>query len=257
LSEVWDVGDYNDYREAKIAGKRAHRIARRADGEIHPDAAHSTAIKRAVKAAPKRKKRLEMAGGAVRARLDRGARGGMIRDHDPKGNGDQNLLEREGSRETRMGRTVARARGGQVVRRSGRDYSELAPEHHERGGRAKKGHTTVNVVVAPHPGAQPMPVPVPAGVAPPMAAQARPPMPVQSMMASQMMPPQMMAPGTPLPIRHAGGRVMRASGGSIKSGPAWKEGLRNMTQISHQPGKNDLKDIGRGPAVTRRRGGSV
>jgi hypothetical protein len=36
----------------------------------------------------------------------------------------------------------------------------------------------------------------------------------------------------------------------LKSGPAWEEGLGNGTQVSHRPGKNDLKQLGRGRPIT-------
>jgi hypothetical protein len=50
---------------------------------------------------------------------------------------------------------------------------------------------------------------------------------------------------------------MRARGGRIKDGPAWKEGLDNGTQPQHADGKNDGKNIGRGKVVTFKTGGGV
>ena len=52
--------------------------------------------------------------------------------------------------------------------------------------------------------------------------------------------------------RRNGGRATYARGGSVKSGPAYEEGLRAGTQVQHSPGKNDLKDIGRGKPITLR-----
>jgi hypothetical protein len=244
-------------------------VSGRSEGTVHPDAAQDRSlIKRTVKKSAlrnprmtggpisseeeaaakklKRKKsapRLQMTGNAVRARLDRRARGGKIRDYDPKNNGDQNELEKEASREKR---------------------DEHNMVERARGGRVRKPHTTVNVMVAPRhpmgPGAMPGPVPMmpPGGLAaaPPAAMPPRP-MPAPPMGGAPMMPPQMMAPGTPPPIRRDGGRITRASGGRIKDGPAWKEGLRNMTPVSHSPGKNDLENIGRGRPITYRTGGAV
>jgi hypothetical protein len=276
------MAHYNDHRGSKVSVRRAPPIVRRGEGSLHPDVEQDRSlIKRTVKKStlryprmtggaisseeaaaakkPKRKKpRLQMTGGAVRARLDRRSRGGKIQDHDPRANGDQNALEQEATREKRAERTMARARGGQIMQRTGKDYSELAPQHHERGGRTKKGHTTVSVMIAPQRGQHPMAVPVPAAGPPPAAAMPapqRPPMmqaPGVPPMAGA--PPMMAAPGMPPPIRQRGGRTY-ASGGT--DGPAWKEGLRNGTQISHSPSKSDLKDIGRPLAVTRRRGGAV
>ena len=59
-----------------------------------------------------------------------------------------------------------------------------------------------------------------------------------------------------MPPRSSGGRAY-ASGGAVKSGPAWKEGLRSGTQVQHSPGKMDGKDIGRGPVITRAKGGKI
>lgn len=43
----------------------------------------------------------------------------------------------------------------------------------------------------------------------------------------------------------------------MKSGPAWKEGLRNATPIQHTDGKNDQKNIHRGRQITYATGGKV
>ncbi len=124
------------------------------------------------------------------------------------------------------------------------------------GGRAKhKGKTVVNVNVG-HPGAAMPPIPLAAG-APPGAPPMMPPRPP---MAPPMAGPPGMPPGMPpgAPMMHKdGGRVKRAHGGSVKDGPTWKEGLKNGTQISGSPGKNDLKDVGRGKAITYAKGGKV
>lgn len=126
-----------------------------------------------------------------------------------------------------------------------------------KGGRTNKKGTNVTVVVAPQGqggGARPMPVPMPppGAAAPPMAAPPpRPPMPPPG---PGMMPPGAMPPGMP-PRRH-GGRTY-ATGGAVKDGPTWKEGVRNGTQVTHRPGKNDLADIGRGKPITYATGGQV
>lgn len=57
-------------------------------------------------------------------------------------------------------------------------------------------------------------------------------------------------------MRSTGGRAY-AKGGRVKSGPAWEEGKREGTKVSHSPGKNDLKDIGRGKPITYASGGPV
>jgi hypothetical protein len=41
------------------------------------------------------------------------------------------------------------------------------------------------------------------------------------------------------------------SGGAVKSGPGWLEGLRHRTPVQHNPsGKNDQQDVNRGRPVT-------
>ena len=56
--------------------------------------------------------------------------------------------------------------------------------------------------------------------------------------------------------RRSGGRAY-ASGGAVKSGPAWEEGVRNGSHPHNTPGKNDGKDIGRKQVVTYKTGGAV
>jgi hypothetical protein len=50
---------------------------------------------------------------------------------------------------------------------------------------------------------------------------------------------------------------MRARGGKVKTGPTWNEGLKSGTQVQHDTGKNDLKDMNRGRQVTFWAGGKV
>lgn len=119
-----------------------------------------------------------------------------------------------------------------------------------KGGRV--GKTTVNVIVA---GKDKMPGVPDAPMMPPMPAPATaPPLP-------PMPPPMPMPRGGPPPIpglgpRASGGRAY-AKGGAVKPGPAWVEGLKEGTKVSHAPGKNDLKDIGRGKPITYASGGKV
>ncbi len=75
-----------------------------------------------------------------------------------------------------------------------------------------------------------------------------------------MPPPGAMPPGgamPPRPMMPAPGMPMRARGGRIKDGPAFQEGLRAGTQVSHTDGKSDGKNIGRGRVVTFKTGGGV
>jgi len=121
----------------------------------------------------------------------------------------------------------------------------------------KKAGTNVNVIVAPHSGyagatpmAPPM-LPPPTGaapMAPPMASGMPAGMP--GGMPGGMRPPMPggMPPG--MPMRKKGGRV------EIKTGTK-AEGMRNGTQVTHSPGKNDQMDIRKFRPVTYKAGGSV
>lgn len=121
------------------------------------------------------------------------------------------------------------------------------------GGRVKKGNTTVNVIVAPQGGGEKPDMPMPPPPMPPMA-MAPPPMPRPG---PPMPPPGVGGPPMPPgPIRSMGGRAY-ASGGAVKPGPAYEEGKSEGTQVSHDPGKNDLKDMNRGRVITYKTGGAV
>lgn len=130
------------------------------------------------------------------------------------------------------------------------------PAKLKSGGRAK-GKTNININVMPAaPDAGPaMPPTLPPGLAalgaapkPPMAPPPGPPMGG---------PPPGMPPGggAPMMAHKVGGRAYK-NGGSVKDGPAWKEGLRNGTKVQHA-GQNDKKDINRPPVITRKDGGRM
>ena len=149
-----------------------------------------------------------------------------------------------------------------TVKSSAMKAEGKAPKHRmdkrARGGRTKHKGTTVNVIV-PHAEGGAMPMhPAMAGP-PPMAAApaAPPPMALRPMMPPGGPPmggPGPMPPG--MPIRRSGGRAY-ASGGGVKDGLAWEEGLKAGTQVQHADGKSDGKDVGRGRVVTFWAGGKV
>jgi hypothetical protein len=161
---------------------------------------------------------------------------------------------------------VMRAKGGKVKKRadggksgSGWDEDRSGAENYmdkrARGGKVghKKGATHVNVIV--NGGKEPVPVPVPAGgpPMPPPAMGAPPPGPVAGLGGPP--PPGMGAgpPGTP-PMPG------RARGGKVKSGPAWEEGRKAGTQVSHRAGKattNTPENLDRGRPITFATGGGV
>ena len=145
------------------------------------------------------------------------------------------------------------------------DLSKLkkgGPVHKAAGGRLgfnphkKKSGTNVNVIVAPHSGAAPgmssLAAPPPMLPPPTGAAPMAPPMAsgMPAGMPGGMRPPMPggMPPG--MPMRKKGGRV------EIKTGTK-AEGMRNGTQVTHSPGKNDQMDIRKFRPVTYKAGGSV
>lgn len=68
----------------------------------------------------------------------------------------------------------------------------------------------------------------------------------------------MAGPPMPPPGMHKnGGRAGFKRGGAVKDGPAWKEGLRNGTKPMNSTGRNDLADVNRPPAITKKTGGAV
>lgn len=125
------------------------------------------------------------------------------------------------------------------------------------GGRVKPKANNVTVVVNSAPPEPPMipPMMPPGagpGLPPGLPAGGPPPMPPGP-------PPGAMAGLGPMPPRAHGGRAY-ASGGAVKTakpGPAWNEGRREGTQVSHDPGKNDLKDMNRGKPITYATGGAI
>lgn len=129
----------------------------------------------------------------------------------------------------------------------------------KRGGRAPKaGKTVVNVINTggghPQPGVAGMmppgmpPAPPPAPPGPPAGGMppGTPPMGAKPPMGAPGLPPGMMA-------RKKGGRVTTTQKGT----PVFEEGVRSGTPISHDPGKNDLKDMNRKRVVTFKSGGKV
>lgn len=127
-----------------------------------------------------------------------------------------------------------RARGGKVGRK-----------------RNSKGHT-VNVIVAPSETKPPMPmIPGVAAGQPPAALPPRPQMIPPPGLASPGGPPPGLAslPGgpPPLPLRARGGKVNADNAGIGKG----------RTPVQHSPNKQDGKNIGRGPVITKAAGGPV
>ena len=179
------------------------------------------------------------------------AHGGSVSRH-PDEREDIALIRKE-VKSSALKHAAHRATGGAVKQRQDR-------VKRARGGRAKhKGHTNVNVIVAPqggnHPmGAAPMPAAALAGAAPaPAAMPPRLPAPMGPAAGAPGMPPGL-PPG--IGPRRYGGRAY-AHGGGIKSGNTWESSLRAGTKVQHTDGKLDGKFLGRGKPVTYKTGGAV
>jgi hypothetical protein len=161
-----------------------------------------------------------------------------------------------------------RAKGGAVkktaMRMTGGAVKHRADKR-ARGGKVKHKGTTVNIINSPqHPGGTPPLMPPPGGLAgvgmPPRPPMGAPPMPPPGAMPPPGGPPGM-PPGGAMPPRPGmmppPPMPMRARGGRIKDGPAWKGGLNAGTQPQHSDGKSDGKNIGRGKVITFKTGGGV
>ena len=120
-----------------------------------------------------------------------------------------------------------------------------------KGGRTnKKPNTTVNIIISPREEEKegnempmlPMPPMGPAAGAPP-----------------PMLPPQALGPADVMKMRKKGGRVTTAEPqrGPTPVKDAKLESMKAGTQVSHTPGKNDLKDIRDYPPITKKNGGFV
>lgn len=203
-----------------------------------------------------------------RATTGQYARGGGV--HDDAGQ-DKSMIKRM------VKNTALKLHGGAVGARADRPGRK-------NGGRA----STVNVIIGspsgPGAGGSPTPAPVPRPL-PPVA----PPLPGVAAAAAPMSPPGMGGPppgGMPPPMRAAGGKVQgiqpapkssstpytppaipqedkdklremsRAAGGKVNSQNA---GIgKGRTPMQHTDGKNgDLKNVGRGPVVTKAAGGPI
>lgn len=157
------------------------------------------------------------------------ASGGRVHE-DKDDRKPKKMMEREDRAEGKKSKhrrdRVARAKGGKV-------------------GHKGKGATHVNVIVGGQHAQPPVPPMMPPGPPAPPAAAGPPPMPPGG--------GGMPGLGGPSP-----GMPMRAKGGSVKSGPAWKEGLKNGTPVQPSKAKSvDIKNMDRGKPVTYAKGGKV
>lgn len=135
----------------------------------------------------------------------------------------------------------------------GKSAKHRADRPRRAAGGAVGKATTVNVVVNAKPEEKPeMMMPPPPPPMPPPGPPPGPPMPPPGGMGGP--PPGMGG----MPMRKAGGRVK-----GLKSGPAWAEGLKNGTQVSHDIAKVDTDDLKRPgmkmnpKVVTYAKGGAV
>jgi hypothetical protein len=146
----------------------------------------------------------------------------------------------------------------QHEREEGEDMGGKQPKNRlDRPSRASGGRVkgaTVNINISPRADPSPpnplaaagMPLPPPGGM--PALPPGPPPIPPG--------PPPGGPPMKPPGIMSSGGRAY-ARGGGVKSGPAYEEGKREGTQVTHSGNKNDGKDVGRGKPVTYATGGPI
>ena len=188
-------------------------------------------------------------------------KGTYVGGHDSKADliADKQLIKRavamHDAQEHKGNHTdLSKLKNGGVIRKAAGGRLGFKPRSKKKAG------TNVNVIVAPNSGAAPgmssLAAPPPMLPPPPGAAPMSPPMasgmPVgmPAGMPGGMRPPMPsgMPPG--MPMRKKGGRV------EIKTGTK-AEGMRNGTQVTHSPGKNDQMDIRKFRPVTYKAGGSV
>lgn len=111
------------------------------------------------------------------------------------------------------------------------------------GGRVKKASTNINIILSKPEKEETMERPM----LPPTGGMPMPPPPPPPVMP----PPGAGAPGM-MPRFKKGGRV-----GEKNLTPVKAASMKAGTQVSHSPGKNDLKDIRDYPPITKKTGGSV
>jgi hypothetical protein len=147
--------------------------------------------------------------------------------------------------------TAQRAKRGGMMAEGKKAKHRADRVQRARGGRTKgKGATHVNVIIGGQKDNNPMPVPVPAP-----APGGGPPMPPPAMDAG--VGPRIGSPvpgGGPMPM------IPRKSGGRVKNGPAYDEGIRAGTQVQHSDGKgatNTKANLDRGRPITFKSGGKV
>lgn len=183
------------------------------------------------------------------------------------------------------GAVVARATGGPVQQRSDRPARAFGGRLGGKKKKSGKGGNHVNITIAPHP-KSPLPMMPPPGVAaapPPMPP--RPPMmpppagpgPIGAPpgIGAGPMPPPGVLPPPGMPPRYAGGRAYK-KGGAVFSGAQSKVSAtasgtigsnksdsqtagigKGRTPLQPSPNKQDGKNIGRGPVITKAAGGPI
>lgn len=183
------------------------------------------------------------------------------------------------------GAVALRAEGGSVKQRADRPGRAFGGRL--GGGKKKKsgkGGNHVNVIISPHPKPA-MAMAPPPGVAappPPMPMPPKPMMPPPGGGApppgAGPMPPPGALPPPGMPPRYAGGAVAYKKGGAVFSGAQMKVSNTakrggvagsikadadtagvgvGRTPVQHQDNKQDGKNIGRGPVITKATGGPI
>jgi hypothetical protein len=184
-------------------------------------------------------------GGAIEPEMEEDDEAGPA-SGDTSGESGRKAMKRGGKPKMKMEGNANRhhmgkkRRGGKIVAKSENSAPMEDDDKPKRadGGRVKRpaGQTIVNVMAggdkSPPPPPQQVPVKVPVPVPAPPPQMAGPP--PGAMPPSAGMPTGGMSPGM----------LGRAKGGRVAKGTrTYEDGLKNGTQVSHSPGKNDLKNM--------------
>jgi hypothetical protein len=190
------------------------------------------------------KPKMKLEGKAAKHHMGKRKRGGPIKKRAEGGSADDfdPEIEKDFAKDIADNSMRGRAKGGKVYKggeKTAPMEDDDMPQRADGGrvGRKKASQTIVNVMMGPD--KQPTPpqqVPVPVKVPVPVPQAGPPPGAIPPGMPQGAPPPGVMPPP---------GMIGRAKGGKVTKGTAtYEDSLKNGTQVSHSPGKNDIADLG-------------